>query len=57
MTRIVTSVSILKSLKDEALCAAKEGKFPGISDFSSIVELALHELLHKKKVESEEENA
>lgn len=46
MGRFVTSISILKDLRDEALEAAKSGKYPGISDFSSIVEFALEKLLH-----------
>ena len=47
MSRIVTSVSILRSLKEEAVDAAKKGQFPGVSDFSSMVELALDHLLHQ----------
>ncbi len=47
--RIITSISILKELRDEALKAAREGRFPGISDFSSIVEYALDRLLHPER--------
>lgn len=49
MARIVTSISILKELKQESLEVARSGKYPGISDFSSIVEYALDKLLHPEK--------
>jgi len=49
VARIVTSISILKNLKEEALEIARSGRYPGISDFSSIVEYALDRLLHPKK--------
>jgi len=47
--RFVRSISILKSLHSEAVDVAKSGKYPGISDFSSIVEFALDRLLHPEK--------
>lgn len=46
MSRVVTSISVLESLKLEAQDAAKTGKYPGASNFSAIVELALNRLLH-----------
>ncbi len=46
MSRVVTSISVLKSLKEEALDAAGKGKFPGASNFSAVVEVALDKLLH-----------
>ena len=46
MSRAITSISILKKLQEEAVKAAKNGKFPGASSFSAIVELALDRLLH-----------
>jgi len=53
MARIVTSISVLKELKEEALNEARAGKYPGISDFSSMVEYALDRLLHPDKYLSE----
>ena len=49
MVRIVTSISVLESLKDEALKAAKNGEYPGANSFSAIVEIALDNLLHPDK--------
>jgi len=54
MSRIVTSVSILRRLKEEAVDAAKKGRFPGASDFSSMVELALDRLLHQEPIPERE---
>ena len=48
LSKIVTTIRISKSLKDEAFKAAGEGRFPGASNFSSVVEVALHRLLHPK---------
>jgi len=46
MSRMITSVSILKSLAEEADEAATNGKFPGVSNRSAMIELALDRLLH-----------
>jgi len=46
MSRTVTTISILESVKLEATKAAKEGKYPGTSTFSGLVEVALNRLLH-----------
>ncbi|TFH12628.1 hypothetical protein E4H04_13125 [Candidatus Bathyarchaeota archaeon] len=47
MSRIVTSISVLKSLKEEAVDAAVKGQYPGTSNFSAMVELALDKMLHQ----------
>ena len=49
MSRMVTSISILKSLVEEADKAAQTGKYPGVANRSAIIELALDRLLHPEK--------
>jgi len=49
MSRVVTSISVLKDLKQEALDAARNGEYPGASNFSAMVELALDKLLHPEE--------
>ncbi len=53
MSKVVTTISIRRDLKDEGIKAAKEGRFAGISDFSSLIELALDKLLHPEKYQEE----
>lgn len=49
MSRVVTSIRILKDLKDEAHEAALKGEYPGASSFSAMVEMALDKLLHPEE--------
>lgn len=46
MSRVVTSISVLESLKKEAIDAARNGEYPGASNFSAMVEVALNKMLH-----------
>jgi hypothetical protein len=46
MSRIITSISILKHLAQEATEAASTGRFPGVSHRSAVIEFALDRLLH-----------
>jgi metal-responsive CopG/Arc/MetJ family transcriptional regulator len=47
--RMITSVSLLKSLVQEADEAAKQGKYPGAASRSAIIELALDRMFHPEK--------
>jgi len=49
MARVVTSIRILETLWKEADKAAREGRFPGASSRSAIIELALDRLFHPEK--------
>lgn len=49
MSRVITSISIRRDLKEEGTEVAKSGRYAGISDFSSLIELALDRLLHPER--------
>ena len=49
LSRVISSISIRRDLKEEGMEVAKSGRYAGISDFSSLVELALDRLLHPEK--------
>ena len=55
MSRIITTITVLEKLKTEALEAAKQGQYPGANSFSSMVEIALDQLLHKTRQNMEAE--
>jgi hypothetical protein len=45
MDKETTNISIRKDIKDRAVKAVDDGKFPGISSLSSLIEVALDEIL------------
>ena len=51
MEKEVTNLYIRKDIKERATKAVKKGVFPGINSLSSLVELALEEILRERVVE------
>ena len=51
MEKEVTNLYIRKDIKERATKAVKKGVFPGINSLSSLVELALEEILKERVVE------
>lgn len=51
MHKNVTTITIRRDVKKRAAEAIRTGKFPGISNFSALIEYALVELLKNVKEE------
>lgn len=48
INKVISSMSIREDLKERAENAVKDGKFPGITSLSGLIEYALEKILPKE---------